>query len=202
MHTILLRGTPSGRGRRSADPAMVIVLGLSLLCALLWGASHVSGQEPASSTRSTTFYDLAVQHVALPPVESRRGSIAKVGDLVVYAAQKGQLYLIADMGASIHEMDLPIPLRHEHPFLAGGNPAWVSVFDLAAEPSASGPPGHYDLYASYLEVDDAGPCIVLALSKATVAVVGDALRAVAGWKEVFRAEPCVTHPSTNSTGGA
>lgn len=154
----------------------------------------------SSLLQPTARYDLAVQRVALPPVESRRGSLAKVGDLLLYAAQKGRLYVIADVAVS-GEFDLAIPLRHEHPLLAQGPPEWVSVFDLAAESSHTGEPGRYDIYASYLDVDEGQRCIFLALSKAVVSVSGGALNPVAGWEQVFRADPCLPVISTNSTGG-
>lgn len=155
--------------------------------------------------RTTAFYEVAVERVALPRVQSRRGALAKVGDLLLYSAQKGQLYLIAGLGASVREVDLAIPLQHTHPALARFRPAFVSIYDIAAEPSPSGQVGLFDLYASYLGIDDRERCLHLALSRSVVAVAGDELSVVAGWEEVFRSEPCLPLDSmeaiNNETGG-
>ena len=157
------------------------------------------------ASMSTAFYTLAVERVPLPPVSSQRGAIAQVGDLLLYAAGKGRLYAIANLGESVSEVDLAIPLRHKHALLERFAPRNASTYDIAAEPSPLGEPGHYDLYASYLGIDDESECHFLTLSKAVVAVSGDDLNVIAGWEGVFRAEPCVPFASmvdlADETGG-
>jgi cytochrome c2 len=157
---------------------------------------------------STAFYDLAIERLPLPGGSSRRGAIAAVGPLIVYASQKGILYSVEPEDGHVRNLNLPIPLPFQNMKalnLLGPN---ASVYDIAAEPALS--PGKYDLYASHFDMEPEGGCLFIQLSKAVVSIdASKNLRTESKWTPVFRTRPCWRLPSMpagtkrvpNTTGG-
>jgi hypothetical protein len=144
---------------------------------------------------TTAFYDLAVDTITLPPVESRRGAVAKFGQGLLYASQKGRLYYISDVDdpQSVAELKTPIPLPYRSPLLAQYLPVVVSIYDIAVAPARGGGTNKFDLYASHLGLDEENACLHLQLSKIIIDErPSDVIPHVTSdWVTVYTSEPCL-----------